>query len=88
MSLRKLLNTANVALDPDVPLITFYDYNRNWGDLLNLVLVQHISGKKAVAAQNVYNFRNRPVYSVIGSILGNTNLPNIEVWEFGVHQRG
>lgn len=80
---RKLLDSARIALDPDVPVITFYDYNRNWGDLLNLPLVQHISGRRAVAVQNVYNFRDRPVYSVIGSILGATEIHNIEVWGSG-----
>jgi pyruvyltransferase len=72
-----------VALDRDVPVLTFYDYNRNWGDALNRVLVRHISGREPVAVQDVYALGNRPVYSVIGSILGNSNLPNIEVWGSG-----
>lgn len=79
---RKVVNTARVALDPSVPILTFYDYNRNWGDALNVVLVEHLSGKKAVGVQDVYNLCGRPVYSVIGSILGNTNLP-VEVWGSG-----
>ena len=80
---RKLRDTARVTLDRDVPVLTFYDYNRNWGDALNRVLVRHISGKEPVAVQDVYALGNRPVYSVIGSILGNSNLQNIEVWGSG-----
>ena len=80
---RKLRGTAKVALDRNVPVPTFYDYNRNWGDALNPVLVRHISGRKPVAVQDVYALGSRPVYSVIGSILGNSNLPNIEVWGSG-----
>lgn len=80
---QKLLSTTQVALRPHTPIITYYDYNRNWGDALNLVLVKHISGREAVAVQDVYNFLDRPVYSVIGSILGNSHLPNIEVWGSG-----
>lgn len=79
---RKMLSTAKVTFDPHVPILTFYNHNSNWGDALNLVLVKHISGRKAVAAQDVYNFRKRPVYSVIGSILGNTSLA-VEVWGSG-----
>ena len=79
---RKFVSTARVALDPYVPIVTLYDHNSNWGDALNLVLVEHISGRRVVAVQDVYNFRKRPVYSVIGSILGNTSLP-VEVWGSG-----
>jgi pyruvyltransferase len=80
---RKLSGTAKVAFDRKVPVLTFYDYNPNWGDALNRVLVRHISGREPVAVQDVYALGNRPVYSVIGSILGNSNLPNIEVWGSG-----
>lgn len=80
---RKVRGTAKVALDRDVPVLTFYDYNRNWGDALNRVLVRHISGKEPVPVQDVYALGDRPVYSVIGSILGNSSLPNIEVWGSG-----
>jgi pyruvyltransferase len=80
---RSLIGTARVILDHRVPVLTFYDYNRNWGDALNRVLVRHISGREPVAVQDVYALGNRPVYSVIGSILGTSNLPNIEVWGSG-----
>jgi pyruvyltransferase len=80
---RKLTGTARVALDRKVPVLTYYDYNRNWGDALNFVLVRKISGRQPVAVQDVYALGSRPVYSVIGSILGNSNLPNIEVWGSG-----
>lgn len=79
---RKVVSTARVAFDPHVPILTFFNDNSNWGDALNPVLVEHVSGRKAVAVQDVYNFRKRPVYSVIGSILGNTSLP-VEVWGSG-----
>jgi pyruvyltransferase len=80
---RRLSSTTKLAFDRNVPVITFYDYNANWGDALNRVLVRHISGREPVAAQDVYGLRNRPVYSVIGSILGNSSFPNLEVWGSG-----
>lgn len=80
---RKLVSTAEVAFDRDVPVITFYGYNANWGDALNRVLVRHISGKKPVTAEDVYGLHDRTVYSVIGSILGNSDIANLEVWGSG-----
>ena len=40
--------TVRAALDPRVPIITYYNYNRNWGDALNPVLVRHLSGREPV----------------------------------------
>jgi len=82
---QKLIGTTKVAVDSRIPLITFYSELSNWGDALNPVLVKHISGRDPVAVGDAYNFRGRPVYSVIGSILGETwtNLSNIEVWGSG-----
>lgn len=79
----KLIGGAKAALDSSRPIIAYYDFNRNWGDALNPVLVRHISGKDPLQTSEVYNFLGRPVYSVIGSILGNYHLPTLEVWGSG-----
>lgn len=60
----------------------------NWGDALNPHLVHLLSGKKVVQARSIFNVRNKPVYSVIGSTLhsqinrqaGN----NLEIWGAGL----
>jgi len=80
---RKALNTIRLVADSRVPVISYYDFIHNWGDALNPVLVRHISGKEPIPLEQVYNVRNSPVYSVIGSILGNYSDPNLEVWGSG-----
>lgn len=58
----------------------WYDYP-NWGDALNPVLIEKISGKKPLLIPRDINPRRKKVFSVIGSILdgisdlcGNNNL--------------
>jgi len=42
----------------------------NFGDALNPVLIRWISGMEAISAAATVNWRRRPVYCVLGSILG------------------
>lgn len=44
--------------------------SKNWGDALNPVLIEHLSGLKPFLAQEYSkNLKNEPIYTVIGSIL-------------------
>jgi len=55
----------------------------NWGDELNPILIERISGRKPILVQNVINYKNEEVYSVIGSVLGNNSSKNLIVWGSG-----
>lgn len=63
---------------------------KNWGDALNLPLVQRISGKKAVVAYDPLrkllrlSADNYPVYSVIGSVLEiQSHYHKLSIWGSG-----
>ena len=66
---------------------------KNWGDALNLTLVKEISGKTPVIAYDPLNLfkshiKNRPIYSVIGSVLENRTLNhNLNIWGTGCISR-
>ncbi len=49
-------------------LITGFPEARNFGDALNVFLVEYLSGKKVMPSRYVKN-KNAPIYAVIGSIL-------------------
>lgn len=67
---------------------------QNWGDALNPLLIQQISGKKPVlVTRGTIVPENRPVYAVIGSILDNivNQCSNIHliIWGTGfISQKG
>lgn len=93
-ALRSIYNTAKLLLDEDAILAIWY-HSKNWGDALNPVLIQKISGKTPLLATNyTYNVRNIPVYSVVGSVLERPNMRNcghgnLVVWGTGfISSRG
>lgn len=60
----------------------------NWGDALNTVLIQKISGRKPYyVGEDFQNTQNKPVYTVIGSILHQDELTrcgsNLVIWGSG-----
>ncbi len=55
----------------------------NFGDAINPILINHYSGKTPYNFRRILNFRKKPVYSVIGSILDNQSIENLEVWGSG-----
>jgi pyruvyltransferase len=63
--------------------------SKNWGDALNPVLIQRLSGLKPFLIQEyTINPRNEPIYMVIGSflqtpILTNQMLKNTVIWGSG-----
>jgi Polysaccharide pyruvyl transferase. len=56
----------------------------NWGDALNPVLIEHMTGKKVFLSTSVFNLFNEDVYWAIGSILGNYSDKNQVVWGSGI----
>jgi pyruvyltransferase len=77
-----------MALDKDVLLLIGYT-SKNWGDALNPLLIQKISGKKTlIVAKYTSNIRNKPIYSAIGSVLEiptihNCGQRNLIIWGTG-----
>lgn len=57
--------------------------SRNWGDALSPFLMEAISGHKAIHYLDVFHTKGKPVYSVIGSVLGSYPAPNLIVWGSG-----
>jgi len=51
--------------------------------LLSPVIIEILSGKRVVNKYHIINLFNRPVYSVIGSILNNTKYSNHWIWGSG-----
>jgi len=75
-ALRSAHTTAKLLLDENALLVIAY-HSKNWGDALNPILIQKISGKTPlIATKHTYNVRNIPVYSVIGSVLEMPNINN------------
>lgn len=73
-TLRSAYNAAKLLLNENIILATWWVGNgrekNNWGDILNPVLIQNISGKEPLLVTRcMYNAKNSPIYSVIGSIL-------------------
>ena len=91
-TIKRLYSQTKVWLDNDTIFAIWYKSKtsrNNWGDVLNPVLIREISGKKPVLVKEYpRNIRNKPVYSVIGSILGGDYLANygknrLVVWGTG-----
>lgn len=55
----------------------------NWGDELNPVLINYLSGKEPILANYSLNIHNHPIYSVIGSILDWCSDKNTTIWGSG-----
>lgn len=83
---RNLQRTVQAASDPRVILLYWQSEGgaaRNWGDKLNPVLVERLSGCTVIDERLVVNIARKPVYLVIGSSLGKASLPEAIVWGHG-----
>ena len=56
---------------------------KNWGDAINAVMIEKISGKKVFNHADLIYTGNAPIYSVIGSVLDQSRVRNLEVWGSG-----
>lgn len=78
-----IFNTLKSVLYKEKPLIAVWWEEpevKNWGDALNPVLIKNISGKEPILYNEIINFENLPVYSVVGSILENYSNKNLVIW--------
>ena len=82
--IRTFYNNTKILLGDNVLLVPSWDGN-NWGDALNPILIQKISGKHPLLVTRfTLNITDKPVFSVIGSILGNTRGgKNLVIWGTG-----
>ena len=55
----------------------------NWGDALNPILIENMTGKKPILSTEVFNIKKNKVYCVIGSILEIPSEKNLVVWGSG-----
>lgn len=86
VSKNAMSNTLKLLIHKEKPIIVYWwtgDGGNNWGDALNPILVQNLSGKKPILSEEIINLKNQDVYSIIGSILGKTNSKNLIVWGSG-----
>lgn len=75
--------TVRAATDDDAILALWWNDVPNWGDIVNPVLIEHLSGRSVIRAQAVFNVRRRTTYSVIGSVLDGLAQSPVEVWGSG-----
>lgn len=81
-----LLKSKKVALSEENIIVSWSSSGEtkdNFGDALNPILIKELSNKKSYDYKNIINVMNKPVYSVIGSILDNKNINNLEIWGSG-----
>lgn len=84
--LSNLYNSVRVALNTDIYLVKWSQTSEtanNFGDALNPWLIQKMTGKEIVNANKSFNFRKKPVYSLIGSVLDRSRFDNMIVWGSG-----
>jgi len=85
-----LYNSIKVAIN-DKQIIAYWSNNtntkNNWGDAINPFIIEKISRKNVSHINSLYNIRNKPVYSVVGSILHHKSLKyikNLVIWGSGL----
>lgn len=79
-------NTLKLLLFKEKPIIVYWwtgDGGNNWGDALNPILIQNLSGRKPILSEEIINLKNQDVYSVIGSVLGIVNDKSLVIWGSG-----
>lgn len=82
----QLTNSVKYRFDDQKIIISYCDTKsckHNFGDALNPFLVSYLSNKKVYSYRQLMIKPNEPVYSVIGSILDNQDIKNLEVWGSG-----
>lgn len=85
------INVLRYDENKNIYIVMLSIAGKNWGDALNLPLVQHISGKRPVVfyrgkSSKYMNFykKGQPIYCVIGSILNSvSNDKNLIIWGSG-----
>lgn len=85
-----LYSAAITAISPQKKILKWSsskETKNNFGDALNPWLFRKMTHYHPVNANNIFNFLNRNVYSVIGSILDNNTKSNLVVWGSGFKEK-
>ncbi|ROI12939.1 polysaccharide pyruvyl transferase family protein [Epilithonimonas hominis] len=83
---KKMINSIKILFFPKRFLLVrfMYDpYRLNWGDALNIYLIEKISNKKVLFAYDYFTIFQKEIYSVIGSVLDYCNEKKLVVWGSG-----
>ncbi len=83
LAVRSVRETVRAATDDHAILALWWNEVPNWGDIVNPVLIEHLSGRPVIRAQAVFNVRRRTTYTVIGSVLDGLAQSPVEVWGSG-----
>lgn len=85
--IRRFMRSVALLSRQDEFLLCFYlskgRVGQNWGDKLNPVLVSMISGRTVLNANDFFNLTDMPIYSVVGSGLGEIRHSNSVIWGQG-----
>lgn len=78
-------NTVKIIASKEQYIIAFWwtGIENNWGDALNPILIESMTGKKPILSTEVFNVKKNNVYCVIGSILEAVSEENLIVWGSG-----
>lgn len=80
---KRLRRAFDLARDPGAIAVHWWEgVPNNWGDALNPYLVERLSKRRVVQADNTWVAPGRPVYQVIGSTLG-ASVRHAHVWGAG-----
>jgi pyruvyltransferase len=80
-----ICNTIRIIKSREQQVIAFWwtGMDNNWGDALNPILIQNMTGKKPILSTEVFNVKKNNVYSVIGSVLEVPSKKDLVVWGSG-----
>lgn len=83
--MRDISKSLHTAVSDTHYIGRWYNNKENWGDAINPVLIEKLFGKKISHQNEVYNIANKPIYSLVGSIINvfNTN-KKVRIWGSGV----
>lgn len=82
---QNLLLAFKVALSHEYVIAYWWigQGGRNFGDALNPVIIEALSGKRVVHSSRILNLARKPVYYAIGSILRGVRSSNAVMWGSG-----
>jgi len=82
---KSFLNTARVNFSKKYFIGRWYNNKLNWGDAINLELVKNLYGVNLIYENEIINITNRPIYSIVGSIINVFNRnKRIHIWGSGI----
>jgi pyruvyltransferase len=85
---RRIRSRVLLSLERE-PVVAYWWRKRpNFGDTLNPILIEKLSGKRPFHSEDVRANYPGPVYSVVGSVLQSLTDPNLVVWGSGFIREG